>query len=68
VRVQCLGTKELVENFKLVPRPVDEGPRPKSDKLRLNLRGTYFGGKINWFEPKNSAKRRAPDLENHESG
>ncbi len=68
VRVQCLGTNELVENFKLVPRLVNEGPRPKSDKLRLNLHGTYFGGKINWFEPKNGAKRRAPNLENHESG
>ncbi len=67
VRVQCLGTNELVKNFKLVQRPVDEGPRPKSDKLKLNLNGTYFGGKINWFEPKYSAKRRAPDLENHES-
>ncbi len=66
MRVQCLGTNELVENFKLVPRPVDEGPRPESDKLKLN--GTYLGGKINWFEPKNSAKRRAPDLENHELG
>jgi hypothetical protein len=25
-------------------------------------------GKINWFGPKDSAKRRAPDLENQESG
>jgi hypothetical protein len=33
----------LVENFKLVPRPIDEGPRPKSGKLRLNLHGTCFG-------------------------
>jgi hypothetical protein len=52
VRVQCLGPNELVENFKLVPRPVDKGPRPKSGKLRLNRHGTYFGGKNNWFEPK----------------
>jgi hypothetical protein len=29
---------------------------------------TYFGGKINRFGPKTSAKRRAPDLENQESG
>jgi len=58
----------LVEGFKLVSRPLDEGPRPKSGKLRLNLHGTCFGGKINWFGPKNSAKRRAPDLENQESG
>jgi hypothetical protein len=27
-----------------------------------------FGGKINWFRHKNSAKRRAHDLENQESG
>ncbi len=52
MRVQCLGPNELVENFKLVPRPVDKGPRPKSGKLRLNRHGTYFGGKNNWFEPK----------------
>jgi len=52
----------------LVPRPLDEGPRPKSGKLRTNLHGTCFGGKINWFGPKNSAERRAPDLENQESG
>jgi len=25
----------LVESFKLVPTPLDEGPRPKSGKLRL---------------------------------
>ncbi len=58
----------LVESFKLVPRPLDEGSRPKSGKLRLNLDGTCFGGKINWFGPRNSAKRRAPDLEKQESG
>jgi len=50
------------------PRPFNEGPRPKSSKLRLNLHGTCLGEKINWFGPKNSAKRRAPDLENQESG
>jgi hypothetical protein len=33
-----------------------------------NLHGTCFEGKINWLGPKNSAKRRAPDLENQESG
>ncbi len=57
-----------MESFKWVPWPLDEGPRPKSGKLRLNLHGTYFGGKINWLRPKNSAKKRAPDLENQESG
>jgi len=58
----------LVESFKLVPSPLDEGPRPKSDKLRLNLHGTCFGGKSIGSEQKNSAERRAPDLENQESG
>jgi hypothetical protein len=54
----------LVESFKLVSRPLDEGPRPKSGKLRLNLHGICFGRKINWFIPTNNAKRRAHDLEN----
>jgi hypothetical protein len=31
---------------------MDEGSRPKSGKLRLNLHGTCFGGKINWLGPK----------------
>jgi hypothetical protein len=66
-RDQWIQTILLVKSFKLVPRPVDEGPRPKSGKLRLNLHGTCFGGKINWFGRKNSAKRRAPDLKNQES-
>jgi hypothetical protein len=34
----------------------------------LNLHGTCFGGRINWFGPKNSVKRRAPDMENQELG
>jgi len=38
---------------------LDGGPRPKSGKLRLDLQGTCFGGKINWFGPEeNSAERR----------
>jgi hypothetical protein len=50
---QCgIQANLLVECFKLVPRPLDEGPRPKSGKLRLNLHGTCLGGKINWFGPK----------------
>jgi hypothetical protein len=54
--------------LKAITIPFDEGPRPKSGKLRLNLHGTCFEGKNNWFEPKNSAKRRPPDFENQESG
>jgi len=53
----------LVESFKLVPRPLDDCPRPESGKLRLNLHHTCFGQKT-----KNSAKRRAPALEKQESG
>jgi hypothetical protein len=66
-RDQWIQAILLIESFKSVPRPLNEGARPKSGKLRLNLHGTCFGGKINWFRPKNSAKRRAPDLENQES-
>jgi len=35
----------------LDPRPLEEGPRPKSGKSRQKLHGTFFGGKINWFRP-----------------
>jgi hypothetical protein len=66
-RDQWIQAILLVESCKLVPRPLDKGPRPKIGKLRVNLHGTCFGGKINWFWPKNSGKRRAPDLENQES-
>jgi hypothetical protein len=58
----------LVDSFKLVPKAFRQGSKTKSGKLRLNVHGTYFGGKINWFRPENSAKRRAPGLENQESG
>jgi hypothetical protein len=48
----------LVESFKLDPRALNEGPRLKSGELRLNLHGTYFGGKIIWFEPKKDLKKK----------
>ncbi len=54
----------LVKSFKLVPRPLDEGLRPKNGKLRINLDGTYFRGKINWFGPEINAKRKALELKN----
>jgi len=48
-----------------------KGPRPTSDKLRLNLHGTCFGGKINWFRPppkKNKElKRELDDLKNKDA-
>jgi len=31
---------------------IDEGPRPKSDKLRFNPHGTILEGKSNWLELK----------------
>jgi hypothetical protein len=35
----------LAESHKLDPLPLDEDPRPKSGKLRLNLHGTILEGK-----------------------
>jgi hypothetical protein len=55
----------LVKSFKLVLRPLDEGPRPK--KWQIEAKPTMapvLEGKSIGFRPKNSAKRRAPDLEN----
>jgi hypothetical protein len=63
VRDLWIQTILSVESFKLVPRPLNEDPKPKSGKLRLNVHHTCFGRKINWFRPKNSPKWRAPDLE-----
>jgi hypothetical protein len=40
----------------------------QDQKVTKNPRGTCFGGKINWFEPKNSVKMRALDLENQKLG
>jgi hypothetical protein len=66
-RDQWIQAILLVKSFNSVPGPLNKGPRPKSGNLRLNLHGTCFGGKINWSGPENSAKRRAPDLEDQES-
>jgi hypothetical protein len=35
----------LVESFKLVPKPLDEGPGPKSGKLRLPYMTPILEGK-----------------------
>ncbi len=56
------------QKLQIGPKVFQRGSKTKSGKLRLNLHGTFFGGKINRLGPKNSAKRRAPDLENQESG
>jgi hypothetical protein len=47
----------LNERHELDPRPLDEGPRPKSGKLSLNLRDTILEGKsISWNPEKQNLK------------
>jgi hypothetical protein len=50
MRVQGLGFNEIEKSYwlraiKLNCEPFDEGPRPKSDNLRLNLHGTILEAK-----------------------
>jgi hypothetical protein len=53
----------LAENCKLDPRPLDEGPRPKSGKSRLKLHGTILEGEsIGPNQKEKRARRRAHDL------
>jgi len=40
-----------MESHKLDPWPLDEGPRPKSGKSRLNLHGTILEGKSIGLNP-----------------
>jgi len=42
----------LAKSHKLDPWPLDESPRPKSGKSRLNLHGTILGGKLIGLDPK----------------
>jgi len=51
-RDQWIQAILMVESFKLVPRPLDKGPRLKSGKLRLNLRGTFLEEKSIGLDPK----------------
>jgi hypothetical protein len=46
----------LVESFKLVQRPLDEGPKPKSDKLRLTYIAPLSEGKSIGSERKTVLK------------
>jgi hypothetical protein len=48
------------------PWSLDEGPRPKSGKSRLNLHGTIFEGKSigSNHNQKGAKKERAHDLKN----
>ncbi len=68
-RDQWIQAKLLVETFKLIPRPLDEDPKQKKWQIEAK---TYMapvleGKSIGW-DQKNSAKSRAPDLKNQESG
>ncbi len=42
----------MAESHKLDPLPFDEGPRPKSGELRLNIHGTILEGKSIDSDPK----------------
>jgi hypothetical protein len=55
----------LAENNKLKLWPLDECPRPKSGKWRLNLHGHHFGRKIIGSDPKKELKGH--DLENQDA-
>jgi len=66
-RVQWNRTILIAESHKLDPGPLDEGPRPKSGKLRLNPHGTILEGKSIVSDPKKRAPRRAHDLENQDA-
>ncbi len=48
------------------PRALDEGPRLKGGKLKLNLHDTSFGGKINWCGPKSRPKKKVHHLKNQD--
>jgi hypothetical protein len=54
----------LDESHKLDPWPLDEGPRPKSGKLRLNLHGIILQGKsIGSNQKKEKEKKRLNRLD-----
>jgi hypothetical protein len=54
-------------------RPFDEGPRPKSDKWRLNLQDPILEGKSIGLNPKTKRKKQkklqrgAHDLKNQDA-
>jgi len=60
----------LDESHKLNPWPLDESPRPKIGKSRLNLHGTILEGNSldSKFEPKKQRlKRRAHVSKNQDA-
>jgi hypothetical protein len=56
------------ESHKLDPWHLDEGPRPKSDKLRLNLNDIiWMENELVQTTKKKKLKRRAHDLKNQDA-
>jgi len=51
----------LVESFKSVSRPLNEGPRPKNWQIEAKLAWHLFWRENQLVQTK---KQRAPDLEN----
>jgi len=49
----------LDECHKLNPWPLDEGPRPKSGKSRLNLHGTILEGKSIGLDQKTKSSKES---------
>jgi hypothetical protein len=50
----------FVESFKLVPRPLDEGPRPKSGKLRKTYMEPVLEGKSIGSDQETLLKKESP--------
>jgi hypothetical protein len=55
-KAQWNRTLLLVKNFKLVARPLDEGPRPRQIKLWFSLHGIILEGKPIGPDQKKSLK------------
>jgi len=56
-RVQLNRAVLLADSQKLEPWPLDEGPRPKSGKSRLNLHGTILE-RFNQLRPPKEKKKK----------
>ncbi len=57
----------LAESHKLNPWLLDDDPRPKSGKLKLNLYGSSLEGNRFVQTKRKSSKERAHDLENQDA-
>ncbi len=56
----------MAESHQWNPWPLDEGPKPKSGKLKL-IHGTILGGKSIGSDPNKRPQRRAHDSENQDA-